>query len=211
VSEVDVIRRKLCSHVLGLAAFLGILAPAAGISVQVPMVKAAASRPAGDCKGGRSSLVELKSPSCGSFFGVASTTGGCPSRSSALVTLRRCTSTPHRKRQESDLRTGTIYLGFTDDPNGMVQQFKQEVSLIAPSHLRPFPIPPIYTERELSRLQEKVWPSRGPLINFTTVNVLANKVEVGTEHVHRVRRLLADRFGFEALIPVVFEKPLKEV
>jgi hypothetical protein len=36
---------------------------------------------------------------------------------------------------------------------------------------------------------------------------LDNRVEVGTQHVRRVRELLARKFGPEAPFEVVFEKP----
>ncbi|HET6570723.1 MAG TPA: hypothetical protein VFG58_04465 [Solirubrobacterales bacterium] len=45
------------------------------------------------------------------------------------------------------------------------------------------------------------------LINSVGVAVLRNEVEVGTEHVAEVRRLLAERFGADAPFLVVFEKP----
>jgi hypothetical protein len=100
---------------------------------------------------------------------------------------------------------GIIYVGFTAEPEAMLEKLKRH--LIAPDRFKPFPIPPTRTEAEL----EEIWlsfprpksPLRG-LVNETGIDYLANKVEVGTEHVARVRRLIAAEYGPEAPFEVVF-------
>jgi hypothetical protein len=104
---------------------------------------------------------------------------------------------------------GIIYVGFTAEPEAMLEKLKQR--LIAPDRFKPFPVTPTYTEAEL----EKIWfafpPRKSPLwglINETGVDYLANKIEVGTEHVARVRRLIAARYGPDAPFEVVFARPV---
>jgi hypothetical protein len=91
----------------------------------------------------------------------------------------------------------------------MLEKLKQR--LIAPDRFKPFPITPTYTEAEL----EKIWlnfpPQKSPLwglINQTGIDYLANKIEVGTEHVARVRNLIAARYGPDAPFEVVFARPV---
>lgn len=104
-----------------------------------------------------------------------------------------------------------IYVGFTGDQNATLAAFKREVKLLAPDQVRPFPVQPLYSERYLWDLGEQLFDEgRSPvsrLIHSISVAVLENKVEVGTEHVAKVRRLLAQRFGPEAPFLVVFEHP----
>jgi hypothetical protein len=103
---------------------------------------------------------------------------------------------------------GIIYVGFTAEPEAMLEKLKHR--LIAPDRFKPFPVTPTHTEAEL----EKVWfnfpPRNSPLwklINETGIDYLANKIEVGTEHVARVRRLIAARYGTDAPFEVVFAEP----
>lgn len=103
---------------------------------------------------------------------------------------------------------GIIYVGFTEEPEAMLEKLKR--SLIAPDRFKPFPVQPTHTEAEL----EKIWISfpspKSPLwglVNGTTIDYLANKIEVGTEHVARVRRLIAAEYGPEAPFEVVFARP----
>lgn len=100
---------------------------------------------------------------------------------------------------------GIIYVGFTVEPEAMLEKLKRH--LIAPDRFKPFPATPTYTEAEL----EKIWfsfprpksPLRG-LVNETSIDYLANKVEVGTEQVGRVRRLIGAEYGPDAPFEVVF-------
>jgi len=53
-------------------------------------------------------------------------------------------------------------------------------------------------------------PRKSPLwrlINQTYIDYLANKIAVGTQHVGRVRRLIAVRYGPEAPFRVIFARP----
>jgi hypothetical protein len=103
---------------------------------------------------------------------------------------------------------GTIFVGFTEDQASFLAALKREVKLIAPERIELFPIAPTFTIDELEDFEEdpKLFKGEiGNLINSVAVDVLANRVEVGTEHVARVRKLLAERYGAEAPYLVVFE------
>ncbi len=106
---------------------------------------------------------------------------------------------------------GIIYIGFVGDQQAQLEAFLRSFEPIAPGRIKPFPVPPRYTEAHLEELAEEVWEpptSRlGKLINSTGVNTLANVVMVGTEHVAEVRRLIAARYGPDAPFRVVFEPP----
>lgn len=104
---------------------------------------------------------------------------------------------------------GIIYVGFTVEPEATLEKLK--ALLIAPDRFRPFPVPPRYTEDELEDFQETLWPNQGPLsrlINMSSIDYLANEVEVGTEHVARVKRLIVERYGPDAPFKVVFARPI---
>jgi hypothetical protein len=103
---------------------------------------------------------------------------------------------------------GIIYVGFTVEPEATLEKLKR--LLIAPERFKPFPVTPTYTEAEL----EEIWfdfPSRKSplwnLVNMSSIDYLANKVEVGTEHVARVRRLITREYGPDAPFRVVFALP----
>lgn len=104
-----------------------------------------------------------------------------------------------------------IYVGFTGDQEAQLAAFKRAEKLIAPDQVKPFPVQPLYTEAQLWKLGEAVLESTdsslSQLINSVGVATLANKAEVGTEHVAKVKRLLAERFGPDAPFLVVFERP----
>jgi hypothetical protein len=83
--------------------------------------------------------------------------------------------------------------------------------LIAPERFQLFPVQPRYTEAELEEVWESFPPPKSPLwnlVNMSGIDYLANKIEVGTEHVARVRRLIAAQYGPEAPFEVVFSRPL---
>jgi hypothetical protein len=104
---------------------------------------------------------------------------------------------------------GIFYIGFTGDQDAQLAAFKARFDLIAPGRIRPFPIPPTHSERELIALEEEVleWflTVEGDLFTSLSTDILANKVEVGTLHVAKARRLLTERFGADAPIRVVHE------
>jgi hypothetical protein len=113
---------------------------------------------------------------------------------------------------EIDDEHGAIfYVGFTGDQDAQLATFKRQMKLFAPEHIYPFPVQPLYSERALYKLEEEVFqPFDSPLarlINSLKVVTLLNKVEVGTEHVAKVKRLLSERFGPDAPFLVVFARP----
>jgi hypothetical protein len=102
---------------------------------------------------------------------------------------------------------GIIYVGFTVEPEAMLEKLKRH--LIAPDRFKPFPVTPTHSEAELNKLWNGFPPPKSPLwrlVTETHIDYLANKVEVGTEHVERVRRLIDAEYGPDAPFEVVFEK-----
>lgn len=114
---------------------------------------------------------------------------------------------------EIDDEHGAIfYVGFTGDQDAQLATFKRQMKLFAPEHIRPFPVQPRYSERALYKLEGEIFqpPFNSPLerlINSLSVLALPNKIEVGTQHVAKVKRLLAERFGADAPFLVVFARP----
>jgi hypothetical protein len=102
-----------------------------------------------------------------------------------------------------------FYVGFTGDQAAQLAQFKRQVKLIAPGRIQEFPIPPHYSEAELSGFAERIWrPLHSPLSRLVTDTVIvteANKLQVGTEHVRLVKELLERRFGTLDPFEVVHE------
>jgi hypothetical protein len=102
---------------------------------------------------------------------------------------------------------GIIYVGFTAEPEAMLAKLRRH--LIAPDRFQPFPVTPTFTEAELERIWN-AFPKKGSplwhLLSSTSIDYLANRVEVGTEHVARVRRLIAAEYGPDAPFEVVFER-----
>ncbi len=82
------------------------------------------------------------------------------------------------------------------------------MELFAPGNIEPFPFQPLYTERYLWDLGEEIFGSPDTplarLVNSVGVATFENKVEVGTEHVAKVKRLVVERFGAEAPFLVVW-------
>ena len=103
---------------------------------------------------------------------------------------------------------GIIYVGFTKEPEATLEKLKKH--LIAPDRFRPFPVTPKYTEAELEKIWENFPQPKSPLwnlVNMSGIDYLANKIEVGTQHVARVRHLIAAIYGPEAPFEVVFARP----
>ncbi|MGE5281536.1 MAG: hypothetical protein ACM3N0_04290 [Chloroflexota bacterium] len=104
---------------------------------------------------------------------------------------------------------GIIYVGFTAEPVATLEKLKQR--LIAPERFKPFPVTPTHTEAELEKIMFAFPPRKSrlwKLVNEVGIDSLANKVEVGTQHVARVRRLIAARYGPDAPFEVVFARPI---
>jgi len=62
----------------------------------------------------------------------------------------------------------------------------------------------------LEAISEEFILAKSPLLNLVNsvgIDYLANKVELGTQHVARLRRLIAARYGPGAPFEVVFEFP----
>lgn len=108
-----------------------------------------------------------------------------------------------------DAAGGIIYVGFTADQDAYLAKLRKR--LIAPERFQPFPIPPTYTEAELFRLEEQFVENEAnwDLANMVSINYLANKVEVGTQHIARMRRQIAARYGPDAPFLVVFARPIE--
>jgi hypothetical protein len=104
---------------------------------------------------------------------------------------------------------GSIYVGFTREPEANLERLKAAVPFILPDRVKPFPVPPTFSEFELDAWSEKVVDLIGNIneVNFGIVEigveVLANKVRVSAEHVAATRELMTERFGPEAPIEVV--------
>lgn len=105
---------------------------------------------------------------------------------------------------------GIIYVGFTAEPEAMLEKLRRR--LIAPDRFLPFPVTPTHTEKELEELWFDFPPRTSPLwglVNETHIDYLANKVAVGTQHVARVRRLIATEYGPDAPFKVFFARPIE--
>lgn len=105
----------------------------------------------------------------------------------------------------------TFYVGFTGDQEAQLAAFKSWARLFAPDHVKPFPVPPRYSENELGEFLDILLEDRDSalarLVNSLSIDSFGNVVEVGTEHVAKVRRLLAERFGADAPFRVIHQAP----
>ena len=108
---------------------------------------------------------------------------------------------------------GTIYVGFTQEPDAMVERLKREEPFVAPARVKPFEVPPTHSQRELFTVQESVIEAivelPQPMLKTydVSIDVLANEVEISTGHVGRTRQLMAKILGPEAPIEVVKGRP----
>lgn len=104
---------------------------------------------------------------------------------------------------------GIIYVGFTVEPVATLEKLRRR--LIAPDRFQPFPVTPRYTEAELEKVFKTTFlPRNNPLGKLTIeagINNIANKIEIETAHVARVRRLITDLYGPEAPFEVVYTPP----
>lgn len=104
---------------------------------------------------------------------------------------------------------GIISVGFTAEPEATLAKLQRR--LIAPDRFRPFPVTPTHTEAELEAILSRFLLEEnaiGRLVNRAGIDYLANKVWLGTEHVARVRRPIAARYGPDAPYKVVFARPV---
>jgi hypothetical protein len=104
-----------------------------------------------------------------------------------------------------------IRVGFTGDQAVRLAEFKRQVELFAPQRVQGFLVPPTYSESQLHQYEEGILGSFdspiGHLLTSMGTNDEANKVEIGTEHVAKMKRLLLGEFGTLDPFLVVFERP----
>jgi hypothetical protein len=109
---------------------------------------------------------------------------------------------------------GSIFIGFTQEPDATVARMKSELSFIEPAWVKPFETPPVYTKGELEALTGQIVTlleergGFGSIVGIGT-DVLANKVRVSATDPSKARRLLTAKFGTDAPIEVVKGYPLQ--
>jgi hypothetical protein len=104
---------------------------------------------------------------------------------------------------------GIIHVGFTEDQEALVAAVERRFRQIPAERIAPFPFQPRHSVAALERLADQIFEDDGLWRSLSSVGVAVerNVVEVGTERVAEVRRLLAERFGPDAPISVVHEEP----
>lgn len=107
-----------------------------------------------------------------------------------------------------------IRIGFTGDQAAQLAQFKRQNELFAPQRVQGFLVPPQYSEKQLgeyeNRLLEVLETGDSPLarlVNSVGSGAVPAKVEVGTQHVAKVKRLLLEMFGTLDPFVVHFARP----
>jgi hypothetical protein len=107
---------------------------------------------------------------------------------------------------------GTIYVGFTRRPAATLARLRKAEPFVAPQWLKPFPVPPTHSERELRALAERIDGAArqreeegksGFFLEEAGVDTLANKVEMAVDRVAAARRWVTETFGAAAPIEVV--------
>lgn len=104
---------------------------------------------------------------------------------------------------------GVFHVGFTEDQDALVAAVERRFSQIPADRIAPFPFQPRHSIAALGRIEIEIAEddSLWKVLTSVGVNVEHNVVEVGSQHVVEARRLLAERFGAEAPISVVYEEP----
>jgi hypothetical protein len=104
-----------------------------------------------------------------------------------------------------------IRVGFTGDQAAQLAAFKRQADLFAPSRVQGFLVAPEYSESQLDDYEEQVIAylesKNGSLINSVGRGLAPDKVEIGTEHVAKVKQLLLGMFGTLDPFLVSFEQP----
>lgn len=107
-----------------------------------------------------------------------------------------------------------IRIGFTGDQAAQLALFKQQNELFAPRRVQGFLVPPQYSEKQLGeyeeRLLEVLEAGDSPLahlVNSVGSGPVPAKVEVGTQYVAKVKRLLLAMFGTLDPFAVRFQRP----
>jgi hypothetical protein len=112
---------------------------------------------------------------------------------------------------------GRLVIGFTKSQPQHLRQVRQLDGLITPKHIVAFSVTPTYSRRELQAFSKRIANAAlrradfEGLVNAVGENVARNVVTVDTEHVHRVRQLLAERYGQNVPILVEFSAPPVEI
>jgi hypothetical protein len=112
-----------------------------------------------------------------------------------------------------EAKGGAVYVGFTGDQERQLELLKQGAGLLAPDRVVGFPDPSSYSLRELQALAGEIgdlWDRTAyrRLFHRVGIAVKDNVVEVGTLHVLKATAALAERFGQDAPIRVVYRRPL---
>jgi hypothetical protein len=110
---------------------------------------------------------------------------------------------------------GIIYIGFVEDQQAWLTAFLDSFTSIAPGRLKTFPVPPLYSLAYLANLQVELVEevkNRGPgevgLLGNSYINIEGNMIEVGTEDVDAMQRLVTEKFGSDVPIRVHHWRPL---
>jgi hypothetical protein len=114
-------------------------------------------------------------------------------------------------------KVARLAVGFTMRQAARVRALKKLPGLIEPRRVLEFPYIPTYSLGELADLQQQILHNvmrddtySGLLISVGVV-VQANKVDVGTEHKRRARKVLKRLYGPDAPIRVRYEEKPAEV
>ena len=106
---------------------------------------------------------------------------------------------------------GIVYVGFAQEQSARLAELEQQLPLIAPDRLRVFPSPPKTARVDLDKLDSEIdqeWMSNSaltPLITETSVSEEKDTVEVGAANVSQVAATLAQVFGAQAPITVIYQ------
>lgn len=112
-------------------------------------------------------------------------------------------------RSLTDEHGVVMYVGFTGDQDAQLARFKSEAKPFAADHIRPFPVQPLYSARELSKLFYEVTEEPffvRSLIVSMGIDTMLNKVRIRTPFIVKVKRLLSERFGPEAPFLVLYRR-----
>lgn len=103
---------------------------------------------------------------------------------------------------------GHVYVGFTEAQDEEVAELKRQLNLVAPNRVSAFPVEPQHTIYELDALEEIISEETDwSLLSSIGIRTKLNLVGVGTTHVAKVRALFKARYGADAPIKVVYERP----
>jgi hypothetical protein len=107
---------------------------------------------------------------------------------------------------------GTIYVGFTRRPVATLARLRKAEPFVAPSRLKPFPIPPTHSEAELQKLAGRILAAAEKLerkgkqgfdLEDAGLDTLANKVELRSFDPVAARRWVDANLGPDAPVEVI--------